>query len=493
MEIKKADRTALKSYFVKNAIPTESHFADLVDAGLNQKDDGIAKLPGEPLSLQAEGADNSLKKAINFYRSFADAKPAWTVSLNPRGNPAVPGTARAGWSIGDGDGNSRLFIDQGTGNIGIGTVDTGPYRLSVAGTTLFEGDYLFVHSEKAGRLRVGAAWGMPGLYSSDDGPKPLVLGVPAGQRVYFGVAKNDAYVEGGTGHAFFRGNLVASTLKVGAGTPVESVDTLGRVRAGGLSMGPWPANGTYGFVGVNTLNQADGGNYALLQGTTDGPGRTFLNSPVDIRFRIRNADQMVLTTDGNFGVGTNDPKGKLHVHTGGAGAWDRFVVKTTQLWGDPGREYVTIGEGGASGIMMYNPHVVWYPPESRASIRLGRSDGKADGHWWDVGVRTKNEFSIINGHTGASLHISQDGIVTVGALQLGRKWKLSGVGDPQANDDWLRLLDQKGPAYYGGFAAGRLYAIRGVVEGSDVRLKREIVTIDDPTDQLLQLRAVRFR
>ena len=40
MEIKKLDRKALKSFFVKNAIPTEGNFKDLIDGMINAKDDG---------------------------------------------------------------------------------------------------------------------------------------------------------------------------------------------------------------------------------------------------------------------------------------------------------------------------------------------------------------------------------------------------------------------------------------------------------------------
>src|SRR5258708_6654045 len=39
-----------------------------------------------------------------------------------RGAAPPPPATRPGWSIGDGDGRSRLFIDPTTGNIGIGTV-----------------------------------------------------------------------------------------------------------------------------------------------------------------------------------------------------------------------------------------------------------------------------------------------------------------------------------------------------------------------------------
>ena len=67
MNIETRNRDELRAYFVKNAIPTESNFRELIEAGLNQKDDGIAKLPDKPLSIEASG---SQKEAINFYESF---------------------------------------------------------------------------------------------------------------------------------------------------------------------------------------------------------------------------------------------------------------------------------------------------------------------------------------------------------------------------------------------------------------------------------------
>ena len=46
------NRTDLKSFFVKNAIPTEGNFADLIDSPLNQAQDGVFKLENEPLSVK---------------------------------------------------------------------------------------------------------------------------------------------------------------------------------------------------------------------------------------------------------------------------------------------------------------------------------------------------------------------------------------------------------------------------------------------------------
>jgi hypothetical protein len=70
MKIDKTGRETLKSYFVKNAVPTASNFEELIGAALNQRDDGIAKPPGEPLSLQADGDDSSQKK-LPLVRSSA--------------------------------------------------------------------------------------------------------------------------------------------------------------------------------------------------------------------------------------------------------------------------------------------------------------------------------------------------------------------------------------------------------------------------------------
>jgi len=111
----KTSRTTLKTYFKKNAIPKESDFAELIDAAINQGDDGIAKPDGEPLSLQPDSKDSGSRTVLALYKSFDNARPSWTLSLNPAGKP--------GFSIGDADANSKLFVDETTGQVGLGTVN----------------------------------------------------------------------------------------------------------------------------------------------------------------------------------------------------------------------------------------------------------------------------------------------------------------------------------------------------------------------------------
>ena len=122
MEIKKfKSRADLKSYFVKNAIPTQSNFAEFIESTLNQREDGLVKLPGGSLSIEASGDASSQKKAINFFSSFAQQKPDWVLSLNPRSAPTKPDTAQKGFSISNAAGKSRLFVSP-DGNVGIGNI-----------------------------------------------------------------------------------------------------------------------------------------------------------------------------------------------------------------------------------------------------------------------------------------------------------------------------------------------------------------------------------
>jgi hypothetical protein len=114
-----------------------------------------------------------------------------------------------------------------------------------------------------------------------------------------------------------RSNLqVEGNVGIGTTSPAESLEVNGRIKSGALTIGPWPANpNRYTFFGTNALNQADAGNYALLQAAADvDQGVTYLNSPVSIRFRIRNGDQMVLANNGNVGIGTSSPASRLHVN-----------------------------------------------------------------------------------------------------------------------------------------------------------------------------------
>jgi hypothetical protein len=107
------DRNTLKGFFKKGAIPSQENFADLIDSAINQADDGIAKLPNDPLRINASGPGENV---LNFYQKAADSKRAWALSLN-----SGDATPKAGLNISSIAKGSRLFIDYDSGKVGIGS------------------------------------------------------------------------------------------------------------------------------------------------------------------------------------------------------------------------------------------------------------------------------------------------------------------------------------------------------------------------------------
>ena len=132
-------RQDLKAKFVRNAIPTEQDFKDLIDAPLNQSDDGIFRNSGEPLSIVA-GSDGQ-KRVLRFYGSppSGATAPDWLISLNPGQDPNDAATNRAGFGIADGTGATRLYLDA-AGNLGVGTNDPQAKLHVAGGGARIEGD-----------------------------------------------------------------------------------------------------------------------------------------------------------------------------------------------------------------------------------------------------------------------------------------------------------------------------------------------------------------
>lgn len=207
MEINKKSRTELKAYFVKNALPTESNFRDLIDAGLNQKDDGLVKAADQPVQIAASTAGD--KPAIHLYESFAtDTKPAWVLSLQAGGKKGL------GIGDGDGDGKKCLFIDATTGDVGIGTIDPAGNKLRVAGSVLVDG------ADGKARVSFGSSnRQMLNLYKEEHGvgvqSSTTYFRSSANFAFYKGGAHSDGALDPGTGGAAM---LVIKDGNVGIGT-----------------------------------------------------------------------------------------------------------------------------------------------------------------------------------------------------------------------------------------------------------------------------------
>ena len=102
--------------------------------------------------------------------------------------------------------------------------------------------------------------------------------------------------------------------------------------------------------------------------------------------------------NGNVGVGTASPAGKLHVYDGSAQqSWRNFYVRPISLWGDGltspsetgGTKYMT-----TNMIMLQGPHITPYASGQNAYIRYGRAGGVQSGYWWETAFITDGSFRI---------------------------------------------------------------------------------------------------
>ena len=295
MKIDKTGRDTLKSYFVKNAVPTASNFEDLINAGINQREDGIAKLPGEPLSLQADGDDASQKKLLNLYRNFNDLAPAWALALNPRANPADPASANAGFSIGDANGVSRLFIDQASGRLGVGTVKPA-VQLDVAGVVRFMANSN-ANKDPDSRLSTGGnlvlKGNMPQIDFLDTDHLDWAIQVNANKLRFVREPWLDTdLVLDGAGNIGMGTDAPRAKLEVRGGAIMPS---FGPGEDAGLFFPPDAAGGS--------------GDRAWLRYYTRGGESTTL----ELGIANDADDHIALMASGNVGVGTREPVVKLDV------------------------------------------------------------------------------------------------------------------------------------------------------------------------------------
>ncbi len=269
------------------------------------------------------------------------------------------------------------------GNVGVGTAAPGA-KLHVAGTIQAEGNLrvagdatLDANLSVAGTANLGGNMQVQGnLQVSGLIDAAAVLQNGAGI-----VSSQWSSIAGGI-------NFAGGNVGVGDATPGERLDVAGRIKAGALTIGSWPASAAFVFFGTNALEQGQAGNYALLQDTTGTDiGRTFLNSPKQIHFRINNSDRMFLANNGNVGIGTISPAVKLQI-VGGTDA------ETTNQGG-----FLVIGNLNGANLAMDDNEILARNNAQKSTLNFQPNGG-------DIWVHSKQN--------GTDFMIKDNGFVGVG-------------------------------------------------------------------------------
>ncbi|PTL80169.1 tail fiber domain-containing protein [Vitiosangium sp. GDMCC 1.1324] len=202
------------------------------------------------------------------------------------------------------------------------------------------------------------------------------------------------------------GATVTGSLAVGPGYVMKN----GNLALGALSIGSVTAS----FGGGSGWNNNMAGLVLETLKNTEIAVHDSGNRVASLMFYEGDADNRI-TIGRDMGAGWGAIN-SLDIRVAGAiNGWDRLVVTATPLWGD-GVRHVSIGSGGATGIMLVNPHVPWQGNnDPRAAIRYGRSGGVLSGAFWDVGVRAGDAFSFaLNGADDHKMWLASNGNIGIG-------------------------------------------------------------------------------
>lgn len=501
MEISKKNRSELKKYFLANMIPLEGHFAALIDAGINQVEDGIAKLPGNPLSLQAEGEPSGTLDVLHLYRNFEDETPRWMLNLNPEMNPNEPGSSSPGLNIKDVNGASRFFLKENDGHLGLGTVSP-KAKLDLRDGAIYAGTtdnisgenpqvkLLLNHTDEShdkGHTHGTIGWIGTGRNSSSN----LSASISAGSRTWDDQGYLSFATSDGADNPKERIRITEQgRVGIGLTTPSEKLEIEGKVKAShfigdgsgltNLSIGDTGLNlaldksarvgiGTSspnyklevsgGNARINDLFLGDVGHGAHWAGfshsNVNGPDSygfmqsaegniTLMNKKSGggfIGFRVDDKDKMVLLDNGQLGIGTSKPIHQLEVH----GDTDVVLFQSTK---------------------------------DTTYLRLANNEGLKNRV--EFANRKGGRAAIWVADAGDALNVTREGKVGIGATQ--PEAPLSILGDGKENEPDAALHLTNDCLLFGGNNAGKQSDSAQISAGKHVKNSLNIVGMSSGTD-----------
>jgi hypothetical protein len=380
-------RQELRSRFVRNAIPTEADFADLIAASLNQADDGVLKLPEQPLGLVRQKPDQPV---LRFFADPAAEGSVWQVQLGAGDKP--------GFGLAAADGKLALFVDGATGNVGIGTVNPGN-KLTV------QGNFNESKDPESGILNGGLLalkGNAPQIDFIDTDHGDWAIHVNDG-RMYFirePWEHQDLVLDG-------KGNIgIGSSVPEAKLNIREITGTLASATKGTLLLDHENAGGASSIVFRSKVNR--GSDYGYIEYKEKNPAINDIEAALLTIGNLNDAnDHIALMASGNVGIGTTTPVAKLQ------------ILHTSQ---DPNGGAIILGPTDQSNLRLgYNQNYSWIQSHGNKPLAINSIGNR-------VGIGTDNPL--------ATLHVLGDLLVKGAVVR--SIWAGSGNG-PNEEGDMGRL------------------------------------------------------
>lgn len=429
-------RQALKARFLQGMFPAHVGFSELIDAHLNQADDGVIKPPDESLLVVRQ---NPSQPVLRFFEDPAASEATWQIRLAAEAKP--------GFALATTDDQGLLFIDQATGHVGVNTPSPAA-RLTV------RGDHGLANTkDPQSSLLHGGTVAIKGSFPQldfidTDGEIDWSIHVNSG-HLYFIRSPweiSDFHLDGNSGHVGIGTDQPTQTLHVNGAAVIKTliVDDL------------WVAGKQLSTIGVL------GGEVTELANGNIGFGEK------------QPAARLVISSQLELTQTPKDPMSKLSY--GG-----QLAIKSPA----PQIDFVVTNSGKSENN--WSMHVamgkVFFtrPPWAQKDLCIDCKYG--------MGVGTSEPTS--------RLHVVGKGWFDY--LIIDDKWKLgSGFQNDEwlrlldaRRDKYTGSNDD----YFGGFAARDLWTDDYYVLGSDLRLKVEssIRAMAEGLSRVLALRPIEFR